>query len=177
MANDNKAKDKEKVQKIKEQLDKLGVQYPEKVTAIQLVEILSTELNKRQEQIESNNNAPLPKGRNQDFSVADKPEDSTKIMHELTQQMNKEKQAMKDFLAGQEKVKFFIPLGIGEVAGKAYETWMRNGYGVKIMKGVYADLPLAIAEDLVVHLQITTEALGTKMMANRDEAHQKALSS
>lgn len=74
--------------------------------------------------------------------------------------------AMKERLDAQPKVRFLIPLGIGERKG-AIETVQMNGYRLNILKGVLVDLPEQVAELLAESYQLTAEA-GSDFLADRE---------
>lgn len=76
-------------------------------------------------------------------------------------------------LAAEETTKFMIPLGIGERHG-AVETVTINGYRLSIKKGMLVEIPLSVANILMEHLNVRSEA-AEKFDLHRDEATEEAL--
>jgi SpoVK/Ycf46/Vps4 family AAA+-type ATPase len=67
------------------------------------------------------------------------------------------KEAMRKYLESRPKVRFMIPLDLGEKPG-AIESWCENGYKIEIEKGVFQDVPDVIAEILARRYQLTMDA-------------------
>lgn len=83
---------------------------------------------------------------------------------------------MKEHLAKQPKVQVFVPLEGKEKMGTQLPVTL-NGYGVKIPKGMYVEVPQQIAEVIMDSLNQTQQALDNKYnIDNADEKTATALS-
>jgi hypothetical protein len=96
-------------------------------------------------------------------------------VRDVTKFMNEDAQKVKEALALQPKVDFYLPLEPGEKLGQAYETVTINGYRLEIKKGMMVSVPKQIAETLAEYLSISTSA-GVEHRVDRDEKRQEALS-
>ena len=74
---------------------------------------------------------------------------------------------MKALCDKEPKVRFMIPLGIGEKPG-AIETAQINGYRLNILKGVMVSIPERFAKLLEESYKMTAEA-GQDLLVDRDE--------
>lgn len=74
---------------------------------------------------------------------------------------------MKALCDAEPKVRFMIPLGIGEKPG-SIETCQINGYRLNILKGVMVDIPQRFAKLLEESYKLTAEA-GQDLLIDRDE--------
>lgn len=78
-------------------------------------------------------------------------------------------------LEKQPKVRFFIPLGINEVAGSpsAVESVTINGYRMVYPKGRFIDVPQAVANILEEHYNMTPEntEAGRQFRLDRSRTH------
>lgn len=76
----------------------------------------------------------------------------------IQRELSKGANATKLDLDKQEKVRVFIPLGIGEKQGvNAVETVTINGLRMVLPKGVYSTVPKAVAEIIERHYNMTSE--------------------
>jgi hypothetical protein len=80
----------------------------------------------------------------------------------------------KEILDRQPKVRFMIPLDMGEKKGSYHEVQI-NGYVLHIQKGVFVDLPKTVADLLAESMDLTNEA-GSEFRIDRDEKYMDALS-
>ena len=96
-------------------------------------------------------------------------------VRDVTQFMNEDAIKVKEALAKQSKVDFYIPLDQGEKFGTAFETWTTNGYRLEIKKGMMVSLPRQVAQELADYLNIQN-VVGRDKLIGRDEATLKALS-
>ena len=80
---------------------------------------------------------------------------------------------MKKILQDQPKVRFMIPLGLGEKKG-AYDTVQINGYKLTIMKGAMVDLPQQVVDLLAAKYEVDMTA-GAEHRVDGDEAKANAL--
>lgn len=78
-------------------------------------------------------------------------------------------------LEKQPKVRFFIPLGIGEVAGtpSAVESVTINGYRQVFPKGKFIEVPQGVADILEQHYNMTPEntEMGRQFRLDRARTH------
>jgi len=77
-------------------------------------------------------------------------------------------------LAAQETTKFMVPFDIGERHG-AVITVTINGYRLSIKKGVLVEIPVGVAQVLMDHLNVRSEA-AEQYDLHRDDATEEALS-
>jgi hypothetical protein len=113
---------------------------------------------------------PIGKGENTEkTSIA-----ATGGVRDITQFMNEDAKAVKEALAQQPKVDFYIPLEPGEKMG-AFETVTINGYRLEIKKGMMVAVPRQVAEILANMLNISTSA-GMEHRVDSNEKRQEALS-
>jgi hypothetical protein len=83
-------------------------------------------------------------------------------------------QTTKDILDRQPKVRFMIPLDMGEKKGSYHEVQI-NGYILRIQKGVFVDIPQSVADLLAESFDLTNEA-GSEYRIDREEKYLNALS-
>lgn len=81
---------------------------------------------------------------------------------------------MKALCDAEPKVRFMIPLGIGEKKG-AIEEAQINGYKINILKGVMVNIPMRFAKLLEESYQMTNEA-GQEFLMDRNETVKEKLS-
>lgn len=92
----------------------------------------------------------------QDLITGEKP--VVKAQSNVQRELSKGASETKLALDKQEKVRVFIPLGIGEKQGvNAVETVTINGLRMVLPKGVYSTVPKAVAEIIERHYNMTSE--------------------
>lgn len=79
---------------------------------------------------------------------------------------------MKALCDAEPKVRFMIPLGIGEKKG-AVEVAQINGYRINILKGVMVNIPQRFAKLLEESYQMTNEAGSDFLMDRNEEVKEK----
>lgn len=73
-------------------------------------------------------------------------------------QLKADAKAVKETLAKENKVRIYIPLGIGEKKGAhAYETVTINGFRMVLMKGEYSTVPQSVANMIEAHYNMAPE--------------------
>jgi hypothetical protein len=121
--------------------------------------------------------APVPKGRGENATLhpvrGNAVEDGVR---NVTQLMTDDAKRIKEILAAQPKVDFYIPLSAKEKLGQAYETVTINGYRLEIKKGMMVKVPKQVADMLAEFLNIQTSAGVELRVENKSEETQKALS-
>ena len=100
--------------------------------------------------------------------VADRPQGDASLSDEAL--------LVKQKLAKEPKMSFFIPLEPGEKPG-AYRSVTINGYRCEVKKGVMVPLPMSIAKLLMNAYQIEAEVLNNNEynLANQDQGTRNAL--
>ena len=103
-----------------------------------------------------------------------KPKEAPLTNSQVVELHKSKAQKMKENLESQPKIRFFIPLAMGEKKG-AYETVNLNGYGLKIAKGMYVDLPTQVA-DVLAESYGQTEQAGQEFLADRQKVDEHGIS-
>lgn len=69
-------------------------------------------------------------------------------------------------LAAQPKTRFIIPLDKGEKKGSAFAPVVMNGLRINILKGVFVELPVQVAEHLQESYYATEDAVNNAKTVN-----------
>ena len=119
---------------------------------------------------------PLPQGRDEAGKSIDSADEEKKpeVVKDITKLYNADIKFMKEWVWKQPLVRFMIPMAESEKPG-AYDTWMRNGYRLQVMKGVFVDLPKPVADDFATHYNIDMET-GRNFRLDLNADKQNALS-
>lgn len=83
----------------------------------------------------------------------------TRGANSVEAEMRKDIENVKASLEKQDKVRIFIPLGIGEKKGSkgAFDSVTINGYRMVFPKGEYVTVPQAVADIIEAHYNMTPE--------------------
>lgn len=110
-----------------------------------------------------------------DFDAAHKALDLARDLSErnVAKEAEGDAKRTKRILASQPTTKFMVPFDIGERHG-AVITVTINGYRLSIKKGVLVEIPVGVAQVLMDHLNVRSEA-AEQFDLHRDEATEEAL--
>lgn len=120
---------------------------------------------------------PVPRGRGESTTLSPVKGRATENgVRDVTQFLTDDAKAVKNILATQPTVDFYLPLSSGEKLGQAYETVTINGYRLEIKKGMMVKVPQQVATMLASFLNIQTSVGVDIRIENKSEETQKALS-
>ncbi len=137
---------------IMEKLDELGVEYDPTAKKAELEKLLNGEQTPESTEQEDESEEPQEVAEPEPTPEQKAPKKEQKPIDYKTKI-----QRIKDSLAKQPKVRIIIPKEKSETRG-AFETVQINGYMLKIMKGVYVEVPQQVADILNESAQIKEEA-------------------